>query len=131
MPQVYVAGPYSSPSAITREQRFMMLTEVAAYLWENRITNYSPITEGHAIVTFGGRNVPGDWEFWKEHDREMIGHCRIFLRVLITGHEQSVGLAAEAEIARTMGKPIIDYRYGHIEAPLFALAKEIRAALAS
>lgn len=126
MPKVYIAGPYSHESAMIRESRFYSLTQVAAHLWERRITCYSPITEGHTVVTVGGRDIPTDWEFWKQHDTEMIAHCKVFLRVLLYGHEKSVGLAAETEIARSLGLPIVEHS---ICDPIEQLVADINAAL--
>jgi hypothetical protein len=128
MPKVYLAGPYSSPEPEIRENRYRTLTTIAGALLERRITVYSPITEGHAIIRDGRANLSGDWNYWQEHDTEMIGYCRVFVQCMLSGHEHSIGLAAELKIAAANNMPVVTYRPG---GSFEKLADDVRAALAS
>lgn len=77
------------------------------------------------MIKDGDAKLPGDWQFWQEHDTEMMGHCRVFLRCLFPGWEASVGLAAETIIAREKGLAIVEL----YNEPLSVVIGRINAAL--
>ena len=50
--------------------------------------------------------LPDDWQFWQRHDRRFIEVCDEVVVLMLDRWQNSVGVAAEIEIARAMGKPV-------------------------
>lgn len=102
---IYLASPYSHPDPAVREARFDAACRACVDLIAKGHVVYSPIVSSHPLVRHGVRT---DWRAWERFDREVISRCDS-LRVLeLDGWLDSVGVLAEIEIARELGKPV-DY----------------------
>lgn len=62
---------------------------------------FSPIAHSHPLVAYG---LPGDWKFWERYDRAHLERSDLLAVLMLPGWRESVGVAAEIEIARNMGK---------------------------
>lgn len=102
---IYLACPYSHPSAEMRHLRFQVVSRIAGELIEQRLTVFSPITHGHAISLFSPA-LPGDWDFWELHCRSFLTWADALKVVNIPGMEASVGVIAEIDLAAQLGLPI-------------------------
>jgi nucleoside 2-deoxyribosyltransferase len=100
-PIVYLAGPYSASDEDVSKGRVKRLTSAAAYLVQNDIVVYSPVTHCYPIARAGG--LEGEWEFWAKHCLTMLAVCDIMLVVMLDGWEESIGIAAEMDEAKTLG----------------------------
>lgn len=119
---IYLASPYSHPEVTIREQRFRDACRAAAQLLASGLTVFSPIVHGHPLVDHG---LPTDWSFWKRFDRDHLVRCDEVVVLMLDGWQESVGVAAEIQIAGELGKPV---RYlapdGTVPPTLAHVAKE-------
>ncbi len=106
----YLAAPYSHPDPQVREQRFRTVCQVTAVMFREGKIVFSPITHSHPLVEHG---MPTSWEYWQTVDRLYLSRCDELVVLKLRGWEQSVGVQAEIEIARELGKPV---RYLDLEA---------------
>jgi hypothetical protein len=100
----YLASPYTHDSQSVRESRFHQVCEIAAKLTERGLFIFSPIAHSHPIAMCG--NLPTDWKYWEEYDRQMIAACDELIVAKIDGWEQSKGVTAEIKIANLLGIPV-------------------------
>lgn len=100
---IYLASPYSHPEAIGREARFHEACAATARLLKHGTAVFSPVVFGHPLVAHG---LPTDWSFWEPFAREHIARCDELLVLMLDGWQDSVGVAAEIEIAGEFGKPV-------------------------
>ncbi|MBN1341571.1 MAG: DUF1937 family protein [Phycisphaerae bacterium] len=100
---ICLASPYSDPEPGVEEQRFEAVCRAAAALMQHGIEVFSPISHSHGIARFG---LPKDWAFWQRYDGAFLAWCDELWVLMLGGWEQSVGVQAEIEIAREMGKPV-------------------------
>ncbi len=115
----YLAGPYSHDSGAIRHKRFIDLTNAAAYLFKQGYFVFSPISSSHPMKEIGG--LEGDWKYWAGFDTFMINLCDEMIIVELNGWRESVGVNAEIEIAKKLGKPIRymdQYSFKIFEGPL-------------
>lgn len=108
---IYLACPYSHKTDPTMpERRYEYVTRVAAYFMTKGHNIFSPITHSHPIAVLSkslGLGVPMyDWDFWKKQDFDVLRHCSELWILQINGWKESVGVNAEADLARTLGIPV-------------------------
>lgn len=101
---IYLASPYSHDDPKVREGRFKDACIALAHLLKVADdTWYSPIVHHHPLVQYG---MPTGWDFWEQHDKEMLRLCTSVGILLLNGWESSVGVAAELQIARYLNLEI-------------------------
>ena len=98
---IYLASPYSDSDHAVMEQRFDAVCRYAGKLMNEGHVVYSPIAHCHPIAVRVG--LPRDWVFWEKFDREMLRCATEFIVLKLDGWEQSKGVRAESEIAKSMG----------------------------
>jgi len=108
--RIYLAIPYSG----LRDLAFKISNEVAADLMNRGFIVFSPITHSHNLSL--QEELPHTWEFWKSQDEAFVEWADEVHVVVIgeTGYElidKSVGVKAEIEMAKEMGKPVIYIPY--------------------
>lgn len=101
---IYLATPYSHPSAAVRHSRFQVVNIVAAAMMARGLHVYSPISHTHPICLAG--DLPQGWDYWAELDRKMVSACGLLVVVRQPGWRSSVGVKAEIEIAGELGIPV-------------------------
>ena len=100
---IYLASPYSHPYAAVREARYRAACEKAAAMMRDGLRVYSPIVHSHPLAVLG---LPGDWDFWAEHNTAMLERSSSVCVLTLPGWEESRGIAAEVEIARALHLPV-------------------------
>ena len=100
---IYLASPFTHPDAGVRQQRFESACRAAAALIRQGKTVFAPIAHSYGICAYG---LPGDWQFWRRHDRRYLDVCDEVVVLMLDGWRESVGVQAEIAIARECGKPI-------------------------
>jgi len=100
----YLACPYMHENETVIEERFQLITKIAAHLITKGILVISPITHNHPINKSG--LIERCWETWKEFDTELIKRCDQMIVIKINGWKESTGVQAEIKIAEKLGKPI-------------------------
>ena len=99
-PLVYLASPYSHADPHVRELRFRQAASAAARLMASGLVVFSPIAHGHPITL--AHNLPSDWAYWEKSCRAYLGCCHKILVLQLDGWRDSMGVAAELQIAQEM-----------------------------
>ena len=100
---IYLASPYSHPDPAVRTARFRETCVHAARLMREGRLVYAPIAHSHPLAELG---CPGDWPFWAEHNRRMLGACGELVVLALPGWDESRGIAAELAIAAELELPV-------------------------
>lgn len=100
----YLASPYSHESSRVRQSRYEAVCRVAGRLMREGHLIFSPIAHSHAIAEMC--ELPGDWEFWQDHDRAILSACEKLIVLQLPGWDLSVGVKAEIKIAEELGIPV-------------------------
>lgn len=103
MHYVYLASPYSHPDYGVRERRYREACYAAASLMRDGHVVYSPIAHSHPISEI---MPPRGHEFWMRQCMPMLAHASALFILTIHGHEQSVGVRKERDVAEALGIPI-------------------------
>lgn len=122
----YLACPYSHPDHSVRVERFIAANRAAGYLIREGHTVFSPISHTHPIAEEG--ELPKGWTFWRSFDTAYLSVSRAFIVLAIDGWEESVGVAAEHEIAARFGLSPV-YMVSSGEAYRFVNSREAVAKL--
>ena len=101
---IYLATPYSHPSAAVMEARFVAACHVAGALMARGEVVFCPIAHSHPIQT--RCPLPGDLKFWVRQDFAHMAYCDKVLVVKMPGWEESKGVAAEIARALRLGIPV-------------------------
>jgi len=102
----YLASPYTHPDPKVREKRYLAAMDVVRdALLEGVETLFSPIVHSHPVGERFG--LPQEWDFWRRADFPFIERCDRLYVLALPGWETSVGVAAEVEHARALGKPVL------------------------
>jgi hypothetical protein len=99
---VYLASPYSDEQKSTREWRYKQAEVFTARKLAEGITIYSPIVHCHHLAL--GHELPKDFEFWKEHNYNMLKPCQELWVLMIPGWRDSKGVREEIEFAQELNK---------------------------
>jgi hypothetical protein len=101
----YLAAPYTHPDPEVRQQRWLDATHAAAWLMQQGHRVLSPISMGHPMSVMG---AGGDWGTWHAQCLAMLEAtgAMCILQQDNNGWRQSIGIQAEAEHARKLGRPI-------------------------
>jgi hypothetical protein len=122
MPVAYLAAPYSFKSKSkeiglskpdnaeqkekVEQERYEVITEATARLFEAGITVISPITQTHPCAKYYGLGDKG-LEFWLEHDFRLILRCDMLIVLQLKGWQESTGVTKEIQFCRERGIPIV------------------------
>lgn len=103
---VYLAGPYSDPNTIVREQRYLRLLEAEYALIKARgFCVMNPIGMCHSLSKM--YKMPTGYKYWQSRDRELINRCDEVYVLTMQGWKESVGVTDEIQYAKSIGRPVI------------------------
>lgn len=105
---IYLASPYTHSDKAVMRRRYYAVQSMAANFLEAGVHVYAPIAYTHPLSEIAG--IDHSWNTWAEFDRKFIEACGELWVAMLAGWQESVGVAAEIEIARALGKPV---RYVH------------------
>lgn len=101
--EIYVACPYTSPSADTRFKRYMSATKYAASLMSHHKIVFSPLTHGFPCEQFG---VPDNCLFWQRSCLAFLSASAHLHVLTLPRWQHSIGLAAELAFFKPLDRPI-------------------------
>jgi hypothetical protein len=105
---IYLACPYTHPSAAIRLQRFQEATKAAAALIKQGRIVFSPITMTHPIdIEMAGSDNTLGSDFWVAFDEAFLERCDVFVLLPLDGWGQSRGIRREIEYFQKAGKPLM------------------------
>jgi hypothetical protein len=125
---IYLACPYSDPSATVRLQRFEHATKAAAALIRQGRVVFSPITMTHPIdlEMAGSENTLGS-DFWVTFDEIFMERCDVCVLLPLEGWQESRGVRREIEFFQAAGKPLMVLDRDYTIKPLSSLGEtEVR-----
>ena len=102
---IYLATPYTHPDRAVRLARFRAVNKAASLLMQQGHHVFSPISHSHPIAEEGG--LPTSWDFWEKYDIEVLKMCSQVIVLMLDGWKESKGVAAEIEIAKSLGIGIV------------------------
>ena len=100
---IYLASPYSHANPSIHEQRYQAACRATAALIGAGQVVFSPVVHSHPLVAFG---LPTAWAAWEQIDRAFLERCDELAVLMLDGWDQSIGVRAELQIARELGKPV-------------------------
>lgn len=100
----YLALPYTDKDEEVMDFRASVSDIIWADLSNQGRFVYAPISSAHHIAK--QYDLPRDWEFWQHLDTLFISKCDRFLIITLPGWEDSTGVTAETEIAKSHGMEI-------------------------
>lgn len=103
---IYLASPYSHPDLLIMKTRFLIAEQVVAKMLQARRHVYSPIVHCHELAQ--KYELPTDFAFWKSYNFDFLRRADSLVVLQIKGWEESKGVTAELDFARTVG---IDVTY--------------------
>lgn len=111
MSYIYLATPYSvgtdgasEHSDNVREARYLKAVQWTAEMSLKGEVVFSPIVHSHPLAVY--HDLPGTWDFWSKIDYAFIDSCSKVRVMMYDMWEQSVGMKAEIEYAKKIGKPV-------------------------
>ena len=100
MKLLYLASPYSHPSAAVREFRYQCNLRAAAKLMQRGYAVFSPIAHSHPIEAHLDPTHPdARHDFWMCQDLLILARCEEVCVLKITGWRESAGVKCETELA--------------------------------
>jgi len=103
---VYLATPYSHPSASAREERFRISCQVAAWAMRQGHTVFCPIAHSHPIAAFLPDELLLDHEFWMVQDLPLLRMADEVWVYPNDAADASRGVAREVKEAEKCGIPV-------------------------
>ena len=112
MKVIYLASPYSHPDEQVRVDRYEAVSAMAASIivkTKGQIMPFAPITHSHPLFVLKPE-TGSDFTAWQGFDEWMIRACDELWVLTLKGWDKSVGVTAEIEYAKSMGKHV-EYVY--------------------
>ena len=101
---LYIASPYTHPSAMIREYRYLKVSHACSRMFQQGLIPYSPIVHWHEMAKIF--EMPKDHNFWIMADSIMLTSSRGLVVLQLDGWEKSAGVEREIKFARLIGKPV-------------------------
>ena len=108
----YLAVPYTSPKKEIVLERFHSVNIATGKLLNEGKFVFSPISMSHPVAE--DASLPTSWEYWLFYDELLLSRCDELIVLMLDGWKESVGVTAEIEIAKRLGKPISFLDKGYI-----------------
>lgn len=103
---IYLASPYSAPTAQIRQLRFENVCQTAARLMEAGNEVFCPIAHSHPIEVHGMDEIK-DGDFWLRQDFAILRHCdALVIDDTIPGWDKSEGVYRETVYAFENNIPV-------------------------
>ncbi len=103
---VFLSNPYSNINPEIIEERYQKCLELGHHMIQNDVDLISPILIGHQIVKKYVM-LESDWNRWEKYCKNLINISSTILVFKLDGWEQSTGVKAEIDYAKSKGKRIL------------------------
>ena len=105
MIDVFVSIPYNHKKQTFINHRVAIVGEyIAKLINDGVVAPYSPISAMHSVVQKW--HINSEYDFWREHCREMIKMSKELHVLRVPGYLDSKGVAGEIADAKEFGVPI-------------------------
>jgi hypothetical protein len=120
IPLIYLASPYTHVDVAVRQRRYENACQAVALLLKAGVFAYSPIVHTHPLTQYG---LEGPWEFWRDYDLTFLKRCSELWVLTLDGWQESKGVRAEIETARSWGLPVRYVTLDDLENRHFAVSE--------
>jgi hypothetical protein len=103
--KIYLALPYSDELPSVMERRFQLAVKKVGELLNAGHIVLCPVVHYHPVAEVC--DLPRDWEFWEKFDVPMVDWADEVWVLMLPGWDESIGVKAECDLARELGKPIL------------------------
>lgn len=100
----YLMSAYSHDDPGIRESRYRAALQCLAFYTANGQVLYSPIVHNHPVAS--NFVMPSGWDFWSKFDLPFLRASTAVFVLTNEGWRESVGIAAEIEIAKALNLPL-------------------------
>lgn len=97
---IYIASPYTDPDPELRKLRFLDALHYVGELTRRGQIVYSPIVHNHEVAL--KCNLPGDINFWKEHNATFLRLASKLHVLQLPGWDRSRGVLYEIDLAQRL-----------------------------
>lgn len=101
---IYLASPYTHEDPKVREIRYNIVSRKTAELACAGLHVFSPIVNSHPLAE--KYDLPKNFDFWEDFDKEMILLAEFVLVLKIDGWEDSEGITSELAFCKEQGVPV-------------------------
>lgn len=101
---IYLASPYTAPTAEGREENFRLAQRATALLIKKGLAVYSPIVHCHDMAE--RFSFPTDYLFWLKYNNSFIRRAESMFVLKIPGWEKSKGVETEIDLANRAFIPL-------------------------
>lgn len=108
---IYLASPYTSESKEEQKRRVQDAEVFTHKALLRGWTIFSPIVYSASLAKYEG--MPGNWDFWKNLDLEMLSRSDELWVLMLTGWTESVGVQAEITEAKQLEIPVRYFELHH------------------
>lgn len=112
MKKIYVACPYSSENNAVICERVHQANLYTAYLMEQGVNVFSPISYGHPLQNYLPNERKTDHDYWLERELQWLIVCDELHVLCLEGWKESNGVGVEIEFAKENN---IEIRYIEVE----------------
>lgn len=109
---IFICTPYSHKDKAVVAERYDKVCSYIAKLLVNQEIAFSPIVYGHPIVE--SKLIPGTWDFWNKFCVEFLRRSTVVHVLMQAGWEESKGVQAEIELAKSLYIPIVYIKFEDI-----------------
>lgn len=103
--KIFICVPYSSEDQSVINERVRQVSEYFALLMARGDTPFSPVIQGHTIVSVIDE-VSGLWNFWEDYCKRLIALSDEVHVLMLPGFKESIGVGGEILEAALTTKPI-------------------------
>jgi len=100
---IFLSSPYSHVDDNIRIENYERVCEISAKLVSEGHVVISPIAYGHTLLKY--REMPSDWEFWKNFCVTLLEKCDKLIVVKMPGWDKSTGVKEEILYAQDRSIP--------------------------
>lgn len=103
---IYIACPFTSPSATVRAANFERANRFAAWAMQKGYTVFSPISHSHPIAEYLPPELLLSFDFWMAMDKPLLRKCDCLWVYPPEAALTSRGVAEEVREAMSCGIPV-------------------------
>ena len=100
---IYLATPYSHECPATMIYRHDQAVALAAYFLSKQVHVLCPIAHSQQMAMRHLNHTNANWDFWRGISLNLVSRCDVVLVGQLDGWQDSTGVTAEVEFAKSKG----------------------------
>lgn len=103
---IYLASPYSSPSATVKHARYSIVVDVMTAIYREGYWPFSPIAHAYHAAVREPEIFGKSFEDFQAWDEALVRRCDVLWVACIDGWRTSRGVTSEVDLATRLGKDV-------------------------